>query len=416
MAGGTGPAGAGIGGTGTGNDPVAVVRDHLVAPPPAAAPVVVGQVGARVSAVGGRQWLDAASGGFGAGHPAVTEAIADQLGRVALSSRILLSRPLAEAVAALAGFCPGALEVSYLCNSGAEALDSALKLAKGTHPRRDRIVGIAGEDFGTLAHGLSLRSGSSPVPSLALRADAVPADAAESLPERVDRGTCAVVIAPAAPGRPFGRLGHEWWRRLRARCEESGALLVLDERLTAPGRLGVDLGTQALGIVPDALVLGEAFGADAVPLGVMVTSRAAYDRVYAGHNPSLHGSTFGANPLSAAAISAVLAAVRADGLPDRQHAVAFTAREVLADLPGVVEMCADGSLVWLRLAGAEAAADLVRALAEAQVLVRPPCGARRDVVALLPPLTAGAQDVGALFDLVRVAVEKLTPTAKAQTP
>jgi acetylornithine/succinyldiaminopimelate/putrescine aminotransferase len=402
-------------------DPVTAVQAHLVAAgDPAglavpAAPVVLGQVGARITAQGASRWLDAASGGFGAGHRAVTEAVADQLGRVALSSRILLSRPLAEAVTALAAFCPGALEVSYLCNSGAEALDAALKLAKGTHPRRRRVLSLAGEDYGTLAHGLSLTSGTSPIPGLALSADPVPATAVQTLHERVDRDVCAVVVAPAAPGRPLARLGPLWWRRLRDRCTATGALLVLDERLTAPGRLGLDLGAQALGIVPDALVLGESLGADAVPLGVMVTSRAVYDRVYAGHNPSLHGSTFGANPLSAAAVAAVLKAVRADGLAARQQDVAKAAEEAFGGLAGVVERGADGSLVWLRTAGPEAASALVRALAERQVLVRPPCGPERDVVALLPPLTTDPQDVKTLFDLVRVAVEESCPTSKAET-
>lgn len=398
-------------------DAVATVRGHLPSDLPVAAPVVQRLAGARMLAVDGSEWLDASSGGFGCGHPAVTAAIEDQLCRVALSSRILLSRPLAEAVADLAAFCPDPLSVSYLCNSGAEALDAALKLAKGTHPDRRRVLGLAGEDFGTLSHGLSLTLGRSPVLGLALAADPVPVAAAESLVERVDADTSAVVIAPAAPGRPLGRLSAEWWRALRERCTRHDVLLVLDERLTAPARLGRDVGAQLLGIVPDALVLGEPLGADVVPLGVMVTSRAAYDRVYSGHNPSLHGSTFGANPLSAATARAVLAAVRADDLPARQRDVARMAHDVLGDLPEtngeVAQFCADGSLVWLRLASADAARALAGLLAEQGVLVRPLSPDLADVVSLLPPLIAAPEDVGRLFERVREAVDKLPSTRVA---
>lgn len=150
-------------------DPGAVVRRHSLGTIDPHAPVVTGMVGARIETADGSHWFDASTGGFGSGHPKATAAIAEQAGRVALSSRILLSRPLAEAVKALDAFCPDPLTVSYLCNSGGEALDSALKLAKGTHPGRSRVLGIAGENFGTLTHGQGLSTGATPVPVLPLR-------------------------------------------------------------------------------------------------------------------------------------------------------------------------------------------------------------------------------------------------------
>ncbi|MEU2909516.1 aminotransferase class III-fold pyridoxal phosphate-dependent enzyme [Streptomyces massasporeus] len=391
-------------------DPGAVVRRHSIGTIDPHAPVVTGMVGARMETADGSHWFDASTGGFGAGHPGVTAAIAEQAGRVALSSRILLSRPLAEAVKALDAFCPDPLTVSYLCNSGGEALDSALKLAKGTHPGRSRVLGIAGENFGTLTHGQGLATGATPVPVLPLMPVTVPGTRPESLLEQVDATLAAMVVAPAALGRPLDRLSPQWWRALRDRCTQHDVLLILDERLTAPARLGWDLATQALGIVPDALILGEALGADAVPVGVMVTSRAAYDRVYAGKNPSLHGSTFGANPLSAAAVCAALAAVAADGLADRQRRAEDSARRFLGDIASfsaVTEFCADGGLVWLRLATAEQARALTTALAEARILVRPPFGPDGDVVAVLPPLTADPADLEKIHGTVRAVAEKV---------
>jgi acetylornithine/succinyldiaminopimelate/putrescine aminotransferase len=383
-------------------DSGAIVRRHLLGAPEDTAPVVERQSGARVYATDGTVWLDAATGGFGVGHPNVTARIAGQACRVALSSRVLVSRPLAEAVAAVHDFCPRPLAISYLCNSGAEALDAALKLAKGTHPKRRLMLGFAGADHGALTHGQSLTHGRELVPDQALRPVSFLPERADELVERVGADVAAVVLAPAAPGRPLGALPPAWWARLAAACRAADALLVLDERLTAPARTGTDLATTQLGIVPDALVLGEALGADAVPVGCMVTSRARFECVYGQRNPTLHGSTFGANPLSAAAVTAVLSVVASERIAKQQRAVADTARPYLAAITGpgspVSAAHADGSLIWLRTADAATATALVAALAQERVLVRPPAG---DVVAVLPPLTADPGDIEDL--LTRVA-------------
>ncbi|MFR9776103.1 aminotransferase class III-fold pyridoxal phosphate-dependent enzyme [Micromonospora sp. MS34] len=391
-------------------DDLAVVRRHLLGAPGPDAPVIRRQVGARIEAADGSAWLDAASAGFGPGHPAVTERLVAQAGHTALSSRILVSRPLAEAVTALHRLCPDPLTVSYLCNSGAEALDSALKLAKGTHRRRRHVVGFATADHGTLLHGLSLTHGFPLLPDQPLGPVAVPRDRPDELVARVGEDVAAVVVAPAAPGRRLADLSPDWWRRLRAACDRSGALLVLDERLTGPARLGVDLAVTRLPVTPDALVLGETLGADAIPVGCVVTSRATYDRVYARRNPSLHGSTFGANPLSAAAVAAVLAVAAEERLAARQREVETLARARLAPLVGtgtVTDVGADGALVWLRLAEPTAVRTLVAELTRERVLVRPPAG---DVVAVLPPLTATPEDVAELLDRVAAAGGRLATT------
>jgi acetylornithine/succinyldiaminopimelate/putrescine aminotransferase len=391
-------------------DPVAVVHRHLIrdaspgAPPERPVPVVARQQGARIETRDGRVVLDAASGGFGGAHPRVRAAIADQARRVALSSRILVSRPLAGAVAALAEFCPGPLSVSYLCNSGDEALDSAFKLARGTHPDRPYALGIRGEDFGVLSHGRALGRGSAVLPGAPLRPRTVSADAPEELLERVDESVAAVVIAPAAPGRPLRRLSHDWWVALRERCHRTGTLLVLDERRTAPARLGRPLGTSALGVFPDVLVMGETLGADAVPVGVSVMTRAAYDRVYGRRNPSLHGSTFGANPLSATAVSAVLDAVISDDLAARQREFEQAALRLREELSGAVDLHADGSLLWVRTPDPAAARTLAAELAARDVLVREPAG---ELVTLTPPLTADREDTDQILQRLAEALKSL---------
>ncbi|MCI4061259.1 aminotransferase class III-fold pyridoxal phosphate-dependent enzyme [Micromonospora sp. R77] len=375
-------------------------------------PVVRRQVGARLSAADGTEWLDAAGGGFGPGHPAVTARIAAQLRRVALSSRVFVSRPLAEAVTALDALAPGPLTMSYLCNSGAEALDAALKLAKGSHPERRRMLGLRGADHGSLSHGLALTLGSGLSADAPLQPVGVPADRAAELADLVDDSVAAVVLAPAAPGRALADLPPSWWHRLRAACDAADVLLVVDERTTGPARVGAGLASDLLPVLPDAVVLGETIGADAVPVGCMITTAARYDRVYGRRNPTVQGSTFGANPLSAAAVTAVLAVVRDEDLPARQRAVATEAVRTLgglADPHGPVRAVgADGSLIWLRTDSAETAASLALGLARERVLVRRPTG---PVLAVLPPLTADPPDVTTLLDRVAAAAGRLTPQA-----
>ncbi|MET7878419.1 MULTISPECIES: aminotransferase class III-fold pyridoxal phosphate-dependent enzyme [Micromonospora] len=375
-----------------------------------AGPVVRRQVGARLYAADGTEWLDAATGGFGPGHPAVTARIAAQLRRVALSSRVFVSRPLAEAVTALDALAPDPLTLSYLCNSGAEALDAAVKLAKGTHPRRRRMLGIRGVGHGSLSHGLSLTVGSALTGDAPLSPVTVSADRAADLVDLVDDSIAAVVLAPAGPGRALADLPVSWWRRLRTACDETDALLVLDERVTGPARVGAGLASDLLPIRPDAVVLGESLGADAVPVGCMITSRARYDRVYGRRNPTVQGSTFGANPLSAAAIAAVLSVVRDEDLPARQRDVEAVALRILgglADDRGPVRAIgADGSLIWVRTDSPETAAALHRGLARKRVLTRSPTGA---VIGVLPPLTAHPSDIDELLNRVAAATATLTP-------
>ncbi|MBW0106169.1 aminotransferase class III-fold pyridoxal phosphate-dependent enzyme [Pseudonocardia sp. KRD291] len=367
-------------------------------------PTIVAARGAWLTDRTGGRWLDARSAAFGPGHPAVTTAVVEQLDRVALSSRVLISRPLADAVTELARFCPAPLELSYLCNSGDEALDFALKLAKGAAPGRGRVLGIRGEDFGALAHGSALRFGRDVLHTPPLSADAIDPGDLERLPERLDTSTAAVVIAPAAPGRGLDALSGTWWRTLRRRCQETGALLVLDERLTAPARLGTRLGCQSIGIVPDVLVLGEQLGAGTVPLGVTVTSRQLYDSVLGHRNPTVHGSTFGANPLAAATVRAVLDAVRHDDLPARNHAAQDQLREAWSQLNGHEEVRAagvDGTLAWIRFTGRDRADRFCRGLSRRRVLARR-CGP--DLVAFLPPLTSEPDDLRHLTAAVTAAV------------
>jgi acetylornithine/succinyldiaminopimelate/putrescine aminotransferase len=394
------------------SDVHALVRRHALTDPAPLGPAVRRLAGARLEALDGSRWLDGATGGFGCGHPALEAAIAAQLERVALSSRFLISSELAQAVAAIDRWCAGPLTVSYLCSSGAEALDAALKLAKGTHPRRRRVLGLAGEEHGTFTHGQTLGGRRSPLPEPALHATAVPAADPDQLLARVDRSVAAVVIAPAAPGRSLAALEPAFWTQLRRRCDRSRTLLVLDERLTAPARLGTSLGAERIGIDPDVLVLGDSLGGDVVPVGATVMTRRAYDRVYARRNPSLHGSTFGSSPLAAAAVTAVLEAAGPE-LARRQAAVEELAHRALARVTGpglpLRRYGADGSLVWLRAASPALAQRLVEELARERVLVRPPRGA---VVSVLAPLTAEPADAAALVTRTAAAAGRLGSWAK----
>lgn len=356
-------------------------------------PTICSAHGAKLRDANGHTWLDGRSGGFGGGHPDVAAAAVRQLDRAAMSSRTLISRPLAGAVTELARFCPAPLDLSYLCNSGAEALDFSLKLAKGRDPRRHSVLALRGEDYGDLSHGSALRRGEDLLPHPPLAASTGEPGA---LIEMIDADVAAVVAAPAVPGRGLGHLPRSWWRALRRRCADSGTLLVIDERRTAPSRLGHDLAAQATGIVPDVLVLGEALGGDIVPVGATVMSRALYLEVLGDRNATVHGSTFGANPLAAAAVHAVLNAVQSEGLTRRAQEYGAALRDQwvgLKDHPRVANYDVDGLHAWIRFTDPAAAHRARAELFSRRILVGLPEQDDDPILTVTPPLSITEEDL-----------------------
>lgn len=267
----------------------------------------------------GRKYLDFVAGvsanTLGHSHPKIISALKEQTdkylhvmvyGEYAQEMPVKLCRLLAEST-------PEPLEVTYLVNSGAEAIDGALKLAK-RFTGREEIVSFHNAYHGN-THGALSVSGNEYHkrefrPLLPL-VDFIEFNKEEDL-ENITHKTACVILETIQGAAGFLLPEPDYLKKLKARCEEVGALLILDEIQPGFGRTGKLFAFEHYGIVPDILVMGKGMGGG-VPVGAFMSSRKIMESL--SHSPKLgHITTFGGNPLIAAASHATLKEVLESGL------------------------------------------------------------------------------------------------------
>lgn len=274
--------------------------------------------GCQVWDVSGRQYLDLTGGiaacPLGHAHPALTAAVSEQAGRLIHVSNLFFVEQQIKLAQRLADLCAAFTSPQFFfCNSGAEANEAALKLAK----RYQHTVCGRGERVEVLSfegsfHGRSIatvgltgqekyRSGFGPLIEWA-RFLPWPqsADDAEVL-DRITTQTCAVILEPLQAEGGIRLPPHGFLTALRRRCSETGTVLIFDEVQTGIGRTGRWFGFEHEGVVPDIMSLAKGLGGG-VPIGAIVAS----GELAQGFAPGTHASTFGGNPLAAAAALAVL--------------------------------------------------------------------------------------------------------------
>jgi len=340
----------------------------------------------------GRRYLDALCGlavtSLGHAHPAVTAAVADQAGRLVHVSNLFSTEPavaLAERLQRLLGW-PDAR--TFLCNSGAEANEAAIKLARrfGLARRKDavKVVSLSGSFHGRLLGALLLTGNPAkhaPFQPLGSWVTHVPHDDPAALSAAVDGDTCAVWLEVVQGEGGVRPVAQEVLVAAREACDRVGALLVVDEVQTGVGRLGEWFGWQSTGVVPDVVCLAKALG-NGLPIGAVVGRGDAATAL----GPGDHATTFGGNPVACAAALAVLDVIEREGLVDRAARLGRRLEAALHDLVARHDLAAGhrgrGLLQALVLSGPHAAAVTAAALAEGLVVndVVP------DAVRLAPPL------------------------------
>ncbi|MBS1203086.1 MAG: aspartate aminotransferase family protein, partial [Chromatiaceae bacterium] len=336
--------------------------------------------------------LDALSGiavcGLGHAHPAVREAICEQAGRLIHTSniyRIAEQERLGDLITAAAG-----MDRVFFANSGAEANEAAIKLAR-LHAHRRGIENPAilvaensfhGRTLATLTAtgNRKVQAGFEPLVQGFVRVPYNDVDAIETAAAN-RKNIVAILVEPIQGEGGINIPADDYLARLRAICDREGWLLICDEIQTGMGRTGRLFGFEHSGIVPDVFTLAKGLG-NGVPIGACL-ARGAAAEVF---GPGSHGSTFGGNPLACRAARAVLETIAADGLvanAARQGKWLLAAfRGFLADSPGVVDLRGRGLMIGIELD--RPCAELVNlALAEGLLIN---VTAERVVRLLLPPL------------------------------
>jgi putrescine aminotransferase len=278
--------------------------------------------------VTGREYLDCL-GGFGIfnvghRHPKVVKAVTDQLRRQPLHSQDLLDPLRAMLAKALAMLTPEGLEYSFFCNSGTEAVEGALKLARAYNPAKQTIVGATkgfhGKSYGSLSASAKAEF-RLPFGPMLPNIEHVPFNDLLALRDMmtscraVGEDVGAVLLEPIQGEGGVNIPDDDYLPGVRALCDEFGALLILDEVQTGMGRTGKMFCCEHYRVAPDLMCLAKAFGGGVVPAGAVVGRREIFARLF--DNPFLHTSTFGGNPLACAAALATINVLIEERLPER---------------------------------------------------------------------------------------------------
>jgi acetylornithine/N-succinyldiaminopimelate aminotransferase len=340
----------------------------------------------------GREYLDLLAGmgvaNVGHSNPEVLAAIAEQAACYlhTLVYGEAIEGPQVRLAAEIARLAPGDLEVTFFANSGTEAIEGALKLARKYTGRR-RWVAFRGGYHGDTLGALSLCDNPryrQPFEPLLADVLHLPFDDEESL-DQIDESVAAVVVEPIQ-GEGGVRVPHaSFLPALRARCDAVGALLVCDEVMTGLGRTGKWFACQHWGVSPDVLVLAKALGGG-MPLGAFVSRREVMATL-SGDPPLSHVTTFGGHPLSCAAGLAALRYTERENLCRRAADLGEVWRQRLAEIGGelVREARGLGLLLGIEFHDAERCRAVCRAAFERGLILN--WTLHRDtVVRLAPPL------------------------------
>jgi acetylornithine/N-succinyldiaminopimelate aminotransferase len=345
----------------------------------------------------GERYLDFGAGvavtSVGHGHPHVVGALKEQADKVWHLSNIY-EIPGQEALAKRLTSATFAEKV-FFTNSGAEALECAIKTArryqysKG-HPERFHIITFEGAFHGRTLATIAAGGQEKYLEGFGPKApgfDQVPFGDVEAVRAAITNETAAILIEPVQGEGGVRPATNEFMRALRQLCDENGLLLVLDEVQTGVGRTGKLFAHEWSGIAPDIMAVAKGIGGG-FPLGACLATAEAASGMKAG----THGSTYGGNPLAMAVGNAVLDVVLEDGFLQHVNDVSLVFRQGLASLkdrfPDVIEdVRGEGLLLGVK--AAVPSTELLQAIRAAHLLAIP---AGDNVIRLLPPLVVTADE------------------------
>lgn len=322
----------------------------------------------------GKKYLDCLGGygvfGLGHRHPKVVQAVKDQLDQMPLSGKTFFSSKQGALAEKLAQISPGDLQYTFFSNSGAEAVEAALKFAKMA-TGRSKIVSTEGSYHGKTLGALATTGREKyrkPFLPLMPGVEFVSFGDSEAMANAIDDQTACVIIEPIQGEGGVHVAPDGYLQLIRNKCTQNGALMIADEVQTGMGRTGRLFGCDHDAVAPDILTLAKSLGGGVMPIGATLGTQAVWERVF-GVNSLIHTSTFGGNPLACAAGLAAFEVIEEEGLVERAAKTgAFMTRALqeMADKHDLVSQVRGRGL----LIGVEFAIDEVGELVIAQLVKR----------------------------------------------
>jgi acetylornithine/LysW-gamma-L-lysine aminotransferase len=340
----------------------------------------------------GREFIDCAAGvgvaNVGHGNPRVAAAIAAQAASLITCPAVFYNDVRGQLMQTLVELAPESLKRVFFCNSGAEANEAAIKFARhatGKHHFVCAMRGFHGRTMGALSATHKYRDAYEPlIPGFSF----VPYNNLDKMAAALDENTAGVVLEVVQGEGGVRPATAEYLQGVHKLCSERGVMMIVDEVQTAFGRTGAMFACEHSGIEPDLMCLAKALGGG-VPMGAVLVSDAITPEV------GMHGTTFGGNPLAAAAAQATIDVIRDEDLPGRAVTSGQRFRDRFeASMPARVrELRQIGLMIGIELK--EKSRPHLEALMERGVLALP---AGPTVIRLLPPLVIDDEQIDAVVD------------------
>lgn len=375
-------------------------------------PVEVRASGATIWDQNGKAYLDFA-GGYGVftlgySHPRVVAAVRAQLELIALSGKTMFNVMLGRVSRRLAELAPGDLQISFWCNSGTEAVEGAIKLARAATGRA-KIVGTLDAYHGKTLGALSVsgrETFQTPFRPLLADSTCIPYGEIAGLDEAL-ADAAAFVVEPVQGEGGVNVPAPGYLRAVREACDRTGAVFIADEVQTGLGRCGYRFGCDRDGVVPDVMTLAKGLSGGVVPVGAFIARPSVWNRAF-GAAPLLHTSTFGGGELACAAALAAMDVLEEEGLAERARvsggrllrgaqAIAQTHPEVVREVRGL------GLLVGVELANEGYGGWIIPEMLKAGVTAAWTLNQQR-VIRMEPPLIVTEAEIDRALDALRVGV------------
>jgi acetylornithine/N-succinyldiaminopimelate aminotransferase len=352
----------------------------------------------------GEKYLDLYGGhavaGTGHSHPHVVAAIREQAGKLLFYSNLVYSEARARAAEKLVSVAPKELTKTFFCNSGTEANENAMRMARMA-TGRENIITFSGGFHGRTADAISAtflgkyrEIGKPNVPGH-LEAEFGNIESVRAL---ADESVAAIMLEPIQSMAGVRMAGSEFYQALRELCDERQLVLIYDEVQTGVGRTGdwfFAASEAGSGVVPDIVTLAKALGSG-IPVGACLVSEDIASHI----KENDLGTTFGGGMIAMAAVNATLEAIENDGMLENVRTVEAHLRKGLSEVPAVVAVRGRGFLLGLEFP--EKAAPIHKALLERKIITGTSSDA--NVLRLLPPLCLKREEV----DLFVEALHALT--------
>jgi acetylornithine/LysW-gamma-L-lysine aminotransferase len=360
-------------------------------------------LGARVWDADGNEYVDCAGGqgaaNLGHAHPAIVAAVSEQVGKLISCPEIFYNDQRALLLERLTSAAPAGLERAFLCNSGAEAVEAALKFARlgtGRHEVVAAMRGFHGRTMGALSATWN-RAYREPFEPLVPGFRHVPYNDTAAMQNAINPQTAAVILEAVQGEGGVHPSDPGYLADVKAMCETQGALLILDEVQTGFGRTGKMFACEHFDVQPDLMCVAKSL-AGGLPMGACLIG----PRV--GPLPAMaHGSTFGGNPLACAAALATLEVLREEDLPDRSARLGEYLKERLEAMhnPLVRQVRGLGLMIGIELR--VKVTPVLQALQARGVLALP---AGATVLRLLPPLVIEREELDRVIEAIACTLQE----------